>query len=252
MKNNKGITLVALVVTIIVLIILAGVSINLILGDNGIITIARKAKENTELARVEEETQLNELYTQLESSNTGSGGTNYDAIAKLTEFKTAIANAIGEAGGIRPDTTAETAVFANNIKGILKEITKNATATAEDIAKGKTAYVNGSLITGLLEQSSNSTPTLFQEFKLNAHGSITYTLPDFSYAIILGALNPGTPSINSNGIVLASYFTLFDKNMNTFVLEPAADMFTVTKDGNNYTFICNDQFVVNCKLYILN
>ena len=34
MKKNKGITLVALVVTIVVLLILAGVSINLVLGDN--------------------------------------------------------------------------------------------------------------------------------------------------------------------------------------------------------------------------
>ena len=40
-KSSKGITLVALVVTIIVLIILAGVSINLVLGDNGIITMAK-------------------------------------------------------------------------------------------------------------------------------------------------------------------------------------------------------------------
>ena len=56
MKNDKGITLVALVVTIIVLIILAGISINLVLGDNGIITIAKKSKENTELAKIQEET----------------------------------------------------------------------------------------------------------------------------------------------------------------------------------------------------
>ena len=61
MKNQRGVTLVALVVTIIVLIILAGISINLILGDNGIITIAKRAKENTELARIEEEKELNDL-----------------------------------------------------------------------------------------------------------------------------------------------------------------------------------------------
>ena len=47
MKNNKGITLVALVVTIVVLLILAGVSINLVLGDNGIVKKAQEAKNKT-------------------------------------------------------------------------------------------------------------------------------------------------------------------------------------------------------------
>ena len=53
-KKEKGITLIALVVTIIVLIILAGVSINILVGDNGIITQAQKAKEETEIAKNEE------------------------------------------------------------------------------------------------------------------------------------------------------------------------------------------------------
>lgn len=54
-KENTGITMISLVVTIIVLIILAGISINLLVGDNGIITLAQRAKENTDIAKIEEE-----------------------------------------------------------------------------------------------------------------------------------------------------------------------------------------------------
>ena len=47
-KNTKGITLIALVITIIVLLILAGVSIAMLTGDNGILTQAQNAKNKTE------------------------------------------------------------------------------------------------------------------------------------------------------------------------------------------------------------
>ena len=50
-KEARGITLVALVVTIVMLLILAGVSINLVLGKNGIITQAQKAKRETNEAK---------------------------------------------------------------------------------------------------------------------------------------------------------------------------------------------------------
>ncbi len=65
MKRENGITMITLAVTIIVLIILAGVSINMLVGDNGIITMAQKAKENMELAQIEEEEQMNSLYEEL-------------------------------------------------------------------------------------------------------------------------------------------------------------------------------------------
>ena len=53
MKNQKGITLIALVITIIVLLILAGVSIAMLTGDNGILTRAGDAK----MAQIEGEVQ---------------------------------------------------------------------------------------------------------------------------------------------------------------------------------------------------
>ena len=55
MKANKGITLIALVITIIVLLILAGVSIATLTGEHGILTQANNAKERTEKAKEEEE-----------------------------------------------------------------------------------------------------------------------------------------------------------------------------------------------------
>ncbi len=61
-KKERGITLVALVVTVVVLLILAGVSISLILGNNGIITMTKKGKANFEAAGGTENTQMQEAY----------------------------------------------------------------------------------------------------------------------------------------------------------------------------------------------
>ncbi|MFR2534064.1 MAG: hypothetical protein ACLS95_02370 [Clostridia bacterium] len=65
-KNTKGITLIALVITIIVLIILAGVSINALVGEEGLITKAQKAKADTEEAKKKEEQGLTEVLGKLE------------------------------------------------------------------------------------------------------------------------------------------------------------------------------------------
>ena len=61
MKNTRGITLIALVVSIIVLLILAGITIAALSGDNGILTRAKEAKEKTEQAQKEEEENLQEI-----------------------------------------------------------------------------------------------------------------------------------------------------------------------------------------------
>lgn len=63
-KRSKGITLIALVLTIIVLLILAGVSIATLTGSSGLITRANQAKEATEQAGIEELKQIAQLEAQ--------------------------------------------------------------------------------------------------------------------------------------------------------------------------------------------
>lgn len=57
-KTNKGITLVALVITIIVMLILAGITIATLAGENGILNNASKAGEETEIGKIKEKIAL--------------------------------------------------------------------------------------------------------------------------------------------------------------------------------------------------
>ena len=67
--GKKGITLIALVVTIVVLLILAGVTIATLTGDNGIITRANQAKDETEEAEVIEKLKIAILEDKVENPN---------------------------------------------------------------------------------------------------------------------------------------------------------------------------------------
>lgn len=146
--KQTGVTLVALVITVIVLIILAGISMNTLMGDNGIITKTKQAKENTLLAQEEETKQLNQLYEQLNNMENGNIDTgDSEAVEKLLNFKKVIATAVTNEGVVTQETdTAE--VMASNIGKILQERTKGATATTGDIIEGKTAWGNGEEIIG--------------------------------------------------------------------------------------------------------
>ena len=71
LRRNKGITLIALVVTIIVLLILAGISIAMLTGQNGILNRAAEAKEKTGVAQEDEEKTL-QGYEDIIAQYTGS------------------------------------------------------------------------------------------------------------------------------------------------------------------------------------
>ena len=68
-RFNKGITLIALVITIIVLIILASITITTLTGENGIITKTNEAKFKTEMAELKEQLELFNVDKLAENSN---------------------------------------------------------------------------------------------------------------------------------------------------------------------------------------
>ena len=77
--KEKGITLIALVVTIVVLLILAGITITFVLGENGIINMAQRAADATNNAIGKEQESLGDITNQLQNylnggSNEGNGG----------------------------------------------------------------------------------------------------------------------------------------------------------------------------------
>lgn len=87
MKNQKGITLVALVITIVVLLILAGVTISMVLGPNGVLTNSQKAKDNSAQG-----TANDALATALSSLSTdyyAGDGANQSSLSAMLDTVTA-------------------------------------------------------------------------------------------------------------------------------------------------------------------
>ena len=70
--QERGITLIALVITIVILIILATVTLNVVLGEGGLVQRAQQAKELTEQAAIDEQESLNSLMS--EYANIMAGG----------------------------------------------------------------------------------------------------------------------------------------------------------------------------------
>ena len=136
LKKSNGITLIALVVTIIVLIILAGVSINLILGDNGIITKAQEAKQVQEKAEIKSEIQLELMAKEAEVLQNGNALT----VAQIEEIleKYGTVNKEGEEIKSLTPTGKDYAIPYEEIySGKTKEPTGEEKAVVGEIVTGK-------------------------------------------------------------------------------------------------------------------
>ena len=89
-QGQRGITLIALVITIIILLILAGITINLVLGEHGIIKMAEKAGKNYVNAAEDEQKKLNDLLNEAENIINGTG--NGENVPTIPLFGTIIKN----------------------------------------------------------------------------------------------------------------------------------------------------------------
>ena len=124
-KSNKGITLIALVITIIVLLILAGVTIAALSGDNGILKRATEAKEQTNQKNDEETEKIGgyestiDQYVDGNGGGSGSGGSGGGTGTNFTNVNTADSN---PAGAVPANSTV---VEADANKGIVIKDSNN-------------------------------------------------------------------------------------------------------------------------------
>ena len=92
-KQEKGITLIALVVTIVVLLILAGVSLNALFGNSGIIEKAKEAQNKMDKATENDQKQIGELTNWLDNQVNGTTGSD-DNQTKLPKISTLVGTVV--------------------------------------------------------------------------------------------------------------------------------------------------------------
>ena len=114
-KETKGITLIALIITIIILLILAGISISALGGENGLFTRAKQAKNNTLDAQNAENQALTGYETKIHEVVGGSGGGAISAadnaaaiLVNANAISTEKGRAEGVEGGLRTDLGQKT------------------------------------------------------------------------------------------------------------------------------------------------
>ena len=184
-RNEEGITLIALVITIIVLLILAGVSIAMLTGQNGILTQAQNAKNRTEEAKVNEANAL----TSYEQIINASTGVNLGAITGDETTNTVTQDSLGnrvvvpagftvqnpndnvEDGIIIIDSDENRATYGSEFVWIpVGENIKKKDRTTFDITLGRYVYKeDGTIDTAL----STTEPT--DQLKYSSTDSIYYT-----------------------------------------------------------------------------
>ena len=166
--EEKGITLIALVITIIVLLILAGITINLTIGQDGIINMAQKAGKNYIDAEKAEQEELDKLYAQMLGGdlpeNTKENPQDIGKIVKMpSNWETITPNYVSTTDG-----------------SIVTESTKISTVYAVSVGEGNTVpvpvgfyYVGGTLDTGVVISDKEEDSYLKNKKDMTGHADAT-------------------------------------------------------------------------------
>ena len=195
LKSKKGITLVALVVTTVVLLILAGVSINLVLGDNGIIKKANQAASVTKEAEVKEainrtilEFYLTNDYATLEDflkakaedGSIDSVTKNADGTltVKKGNYSVTVENKANSSGGSSSGGNTGEETQTPEIKIGEAKVVANSNGTGSAITDAASVYLGNTLYITFSYSITGGTTTVDKTipYAVTANGTYTFTV----------------------------------------------------------------------------
>ena len=222
-KEMKGITLVALVITIVVLLILAGVSINTVLGDDGIIKKAKEAAEATKRASAEEEMNRLVLEYQLASND--------ETLESFLQEKVTE----GRIDGVT-DNGDGTITITKKVEGKDYTITvKKPAASTPSVKVGAIRVVSDSTGAGssLGEASTRKGTTLYIMIESTISGGTTTVSPEVPYAVTENGTYKFTVTGTVNGTAYTKEVSVEVNQFKNSILE---DINIKIGDSVNYTY----------------
>ena len=195
LNNKKGITLIALVVTVVVLIILAGVSINAVLGDNGIIKKANQAASVTKEAEVKEainrtilefyltndyETLEDFLKAKAEDGSIDSVTKNADGTltVKKGEYSVTVENKTNSSGGSSSGGSTGGETQTPEITIGEAKVVANSDGTGSAITDANSVYLGNTLYITFSHSITGGTTTVDKTipYAVTANGTYTFTV----------------------------------------------------------------------------
>ena len=195
LDNKKGITLIALVVTVVVLIILAGVSINAVLGDNGIIKKANQAASVTKEAEVKEainrtilefyltndyETLEDFLKAKAEDGSIDSVTKNADGTltVKKGEYSVTVENKTNSSGGSSSGGSTGGETQTPEITIGEAKVVANSDGTGSAITDAASVYLGNTLYITFSHSITGGTTTVDKTipYAVTANGTYTFTV----------------------------------------------------------------------------